>query len=263
MFMRFLFFLVLFLFTTSVVSQSYYEKYNNLSGRYEFYDSKTNVLIGYKTYNSLQKRWETTYVNDNQKSSNKYNETKSSVNTDLLNNALNAKQQRYNYNVQRIKDAVVSINQRIDNNLQPDYELASIVKDKFYKDYVKPLESRNTDYSNDFATNNTINYLNNSLQNMYAELKRMLAEIKNTSNNKSAYTPSPTKTVKSTKEFFPRAQSVVSYAPFFKSPSLSDSERIGTVKDNKVEVLEKYSESVYKVRHGNLTGYMAKLWFNN
>lgn len=100
---------------------------------------------------------------------------------------------------------------------------------------------------------------------MYDEIEKMLLEVQSTptSNRKKSYTSPSTQSVRTVTEKFPKIQSVTSYAPIFKNFSLSASDRIGTVKDNKVEVLEKYSETVYRVRYGNITGYMAKLWFND
>ena len=263
--MRNILFLFLFVFSVSVVGQSStYEKYNNLTRRYEYFDTSTNKLIAYKTYNSLQKRWETTYINNNEKSEQS---TRSDVNFELLNQVAKSKQQRYDYNSQRINSTIESIYNNIYKNFtqdipytakELDYKFAKEVKNKFYKDYVAPLNGKSYDLSSDSKTNEIINYLHNGRRKIVDDIMRDLKM-------QSSQEVSKTKMQKgiTTKEIFPRTQSVVSYAPFFKSPSLSDSQRIGTVKDNKVEVLEKYSESVYKVRHGNVTGYMAKLWFNN
>lgn len=257
---NFLFFLFVGLSVSLFGQTSYYEKYNDLTGRYEYYDSNTNTLVAYKKYNSLQQRWETVYVKEGQNSGTQYSKTKSVVNTELLNQVMSARQQRYDNNVQRVKTVIDNNYQNIDITFRSDLKFANLVKERYYKKYVQALEGQNIDYSNDFSTNSTINYLNSSLKNLYDELEKMMLEVKNSpQSNKS----SRSQTVTPFKETIPRMQKVTSYAPIYKEPDTVNSAKIGSAVDNKVEVLEKYNDKIYKVKSGGVTGYMAKSWFND
>jgi len=58
-------------------------------------------------------------------------------------------------------------------------------------------------------------------------------------------------------------QLVFTFAPILVEPDLVYSKKIGNAIDNNVEVLEKINDSYYKVKSGNVVGYLWSGWFKN
>jgi len=86
--------------TTSCFSQNLVEKYNSLYERYEYYDSRNN-LVGYKKYNSLRDSWE--YYEVGASSYSGGYQPPQVLDYDLLYKALMYKQNQYDTNLQNSK----------------------------------------------------------------------------------------------------------------------------------------------------------------
>lgn len=145
-------------------------------------------------------------------------------------------------------------------------------QDKIIKNETGNLVKKLKPYSaSDFADDNVfkqIQYIFNSVErscyNNYNYLVTQQNEIYSMENEVEYSGQKATKPLKPTvNENIPRTQSVVSYAPIFKTYNLTDSDKIGYAKDNKVEILEKYNDNIYKVKCDGVVGYMAKTWFTN
>ena len=85
--MKNLIFAFVALFSSYLFSQDMTEKYNDLYGRYEYFDKNGN-LVAYKKYNDLYGRWETFFLNAEKRSERK------DENFDLLFKVMEMKQKR-------------------------------------------------------------------------------------------------------------------------------------------------------------------------
>ena len=92
-------------------SQNYTEKYNSTRSRYEYFDSRGN-LIGYKKYNSTSNRWEYTDLQNNS-SRRKYSDPKSPYDWDFIERAMQQKQQAIDNNTNYIYDKIDEFNETI------------------------------------------------------------------------------------------------------------------------------------------------------
>lgn len=62
---------------------------------------------------------------------------------------------------------------------------------------------------------------------------------------------------------FSGVQSVFTYSPILERPDMVNSKQIGKAYNNTVTILEKYSEKYYKVKSGDVIGYLWCGWFKN
>ncbi|MEO5775901.1 MAG: hypothetical protein ABIQ27_03290 [Flavobacterium sp.] len=165
--MKALFTLVIFIFCVSLYSQTSTEKYNSVSDRFETFNSNGD-MISYKTYNSIKGQWETYSVND--KSDGVYH-PQSSVNTDLMQRALQSKQNRFDANKERITAMLnlcyVTIYQKIDS--KTNYTIYTRVYNRFTNEYVTPLNNKSYDFSNTVLTDNIINWLDTGLKTIFSQ----------------------------------------------------------------------------------------------
>lgn len=149
--MKKLFFL--FLISYYSYSQDYTQKWNEYLNRYEFFDKRGN-MTGYKKYNSYLQSWE--YYNLN--SENNYNTVKSSINAELIQNALNSRQESYNRNVRKINDIVDIIKNEFITQSKSS-QIYNIMINRFYKEYINNINNNSYDLSNNSQTDKIINYL--------------------------------------------------------------------------------------------------------
>jgi len=164
--MKKLFFAVLFLFVFSFsFSQNIIEKWNNLTNRYEYYDSNGN-MVAYKVYNSLKGQWETYNIQQTNSS------PQSSINVDLAEKTLNTLQARYDSNILKVRDKIKYIFKSIDylvldvmtkgeNPTELDYKYAEHLKYLFKEQYVNNVEKSGYDYSKNNITYEVLMYLEN------------------------------------------------------------------------------------------------------
>ncbi len=62
---------------------------------------------------------------------------------------------------------------------------------------------------------------------------------------------------------FTGTQAVFTYSPILENPDMINSKQIGQIENDLVTILEKYNEKYYKVKSGNLIGYLWAGWFRN
>lgn len=157
---KILFFILLFFVGLLSFSQTYYEKYNSINGRYEYYDKQTNRMVAFKTYNSINKTWETTYVNGNQQSNGRYipQNQRTDDNFALLQQVMAKKQASFDSNYQKIQNHINSINLQIFEATEEPLT-RSLIED--FDDCVKTLNNKKYDFSSNSKTIEVINYLTN------------------------------------------------------------------------------------------------------
>jgi hypothetical protein len=152
--------IIIFLCNLNSYSQDVYEKYNDLTETYEYYNSN-NELIGYKRYNEIMERWEYHSVKDKQ---NSYRNKKiiSPDNSKNVSRVLLEKQRRHDKNFNKLKRLIRDLKSRIDgisNNTRrrKAHELLNDAIVKFEKKF-------DFDYSNSSHYRSWRKYLINSFE---------------------------------------------------------------------------------------------------
>lgn len=146
-------------------SQTITEKYNSLMNRYEYYNSSGN-MVGYKTYDSLMDTWNYYDVGKQTKAKSNNNYVQP-INLQLVNKALSNKQSRYDYNVQRIQNAINQINENVYNSSYSADVINQSITD-FNEKCLEVLNSKKYDYSSDSKTTEIINWMQSSMRNFVA-----------------------------------------------------------------------------------------------
>ncbi|MBO4234792.1 hypothetical protein [Riemerella anatipestifer] len=147
-------FAILFLLSIMSFSQTQTKRYNSMTKRYEYFDSRGN-MIGYEFYNTMTRQWEY-YENKSQ------NSEPQSLDISNLGNATTILQGRYDSNTAYVQ-------QEINKMIQSVYNLniSNEQKDKIiqtFKDIpLKSVNSQTINYSNLSNANDVLNYLHNSL----------------------------------------------------------------------------------------------------
>lgn len=162
--MKKIIFLLFLLFGCYCFSQSVTERYNSLSKRYEYFNSSGNI-IGYKKYNSLTRQWEYYDLNatEYQRKPRQYGEYIQPHNLDLIERALQQKQQGYDNNFQYVKSTIeymINDVRKWDIDTNTKYQIISQFKDAISKN----LDSRDIDYSSNQQTNVVIDWLLDTLE---------------------------------------------------------------------------------------------------
>jgi len=145
---------VLFLlFSVCVYSQDYTQKWNEYYKRYEYFDSQGN-MTGYKTYNSYTNTWEYFSV----KSQGAYNPTKSNINIELTQRALNSRQERYNANKQILQN-VIDKSYSYMRTFASNDQIYEKVSSRFTNEYFNKINGNSYDLSSKSVTDSLINFL--------------------------------------------------------------------------------------------------------
>lgn len=166
-------------------SQTSTEKWNEYKKQYEYFDSNGN-MTAYKVYNSNKNQWETYNVNSN--SGYQIQPAQQSVNVPLVQKTLSTLQGKYDNNLIRVKNNIQNIYTNIDYIIikemtygepkELDYKYSERVKNIFYTDYIKNVENKKYDFSNNSLTDNVIIYLKEgSIQTIMQELSFLKAEV--------------------------------------------------------------------------------------
>lgn len=145
-------------FTMSLFSQNSTERWNSNLNRYEYFNNYGN-LTGYKTYNSYNQTWEYYKVD----SYNYENQVKSAINIDLIDSALNAKQQRYDNNLRNVR-SVVDVIYNSFKKEATSYVVGEVCKYRFNKEYLSNISGKPYDFSSNSVTNSVILYLINGAE---------------------------------------------------------------------------------------------------
>lgn len=146
---KILLFIIILLCNFDSYSQDVYEKYNDLTETYEYYNNN-NELIGYKRYNEIMERWEYHKVKDKQ---NSYRNKKiiSPDNSKNVSRVLLDKQRRHDENVNKLNRLIRDLKSRIDlitNNTRRRkahelfYDAIEKFENKFDFDYSNPSHYR-------------------------------------------------------------------------------------------------------------------------
>jgi len=103
-------------------SQTTTKKYNDLKNRYEYYQN--GRMIGYEKYNSLRDQWEY-YSTQSSQSTSSYSDPVSTFDADLAMKVLQAKQDRFDYNVKRIEKFLKRLGEHV-YEIEEKYEGSGI-----------------------------------------------------------------------------------------------------------------------------------------
>ncbi|KQT30915.1 hypothetical protein ASG22_19665 [Chryseobacterium sp. Leaf405] len=232
-------------------SQIATKKFNSFQNRYEYFDSNGN-MIGYEKYNSFSKQWEY-YTTNNTSQSRQPTQYRDPQQLDIsaLGNAMTAKQNNYNYNVQQLQNAVNTISDQI-KNLDLSYEQRKLIYDTFQQNCVNEINRTRINYSSANETNRVIQWL-------YDSLNTIIKNVTSTyvSKNETSEPTNPTKQVKT----YTGEQEVFTNSPIYDKPE--NGKQTGYSINNKVIVIEKYNDSTYKVQSGYFEGYMWVGHFKN
>lgn len=169
----------------SCFSQSVTKKYNSFYDRYEYFDPNGN-MISYEKYNSLAKQWEMYNVDGSNISSSTRQPTQyrdpQQLSISDLGNAMTAKQNRYDNNVQQVQSTVNSIYNQI-NNLNVTNEQRQLIHDTFQKSCVNEVNRTRINYSSANETNRVIQWLYDSVNTI---IKNVISSSSVSSNNSSS-----------------------------------------------------------------------------
>ena len=163
------FFAILFLVSIMSFSQTQTKRYNSMTKRYEYFDSRGN-MIGYEFYNTMTRQWE--YYET--KSQNSYQEP-AKVDLSPTLNALSILQDRYDNNVQQVQNNINNISQKIDELDVTNYEREQI-RNAFAKLIAENLSGQKFNYSSASETNRIINWL-------YDSTNRIIKNVTSKENN--------------------------------------------------------------------------------
>lgn len=236
--MKNILYFTILLFSLNLSAQSYTKKYNDLYNRYDYFNNN-GTLIGYKYYDDLYQVWK--YKDLSQVPTSSYIKP---INTELVGKVLNAKQQKYDANVEKIYNTINEIRNKV-YNLNLDPEVIESVWAKFNSQCLDVIDRKKFDYSSSTNTNTVMNFMYESINN-----------IINNTNKKQK--PKYIEQTPYKKEFSGYVETV-SFAPITKEPN-SSSKEIAIVKNGKVEIISKFNDSYYKVKYNNLTGYLLVAW---
>jgi len=223
------------LYSLSGIAQTITEKYNSLQKRYEYFNSSGN-LIGYKTYDSLKQTWN--YYEAIQKQQNNYVEP---INLELINKALASKQARLDNNVQKIEYAIQDISDKI-MSLDVEYEVKNRINDRF-TNMLNNLNTQRLNYNSTSVSSQTINWL-------YTEINRIIPE--ETNRIKSISQKTNLQNVKNGTYV-----TLFRKATIWDSPEMTKAKSLGQMETNVVYVIEKTNSQFYKIKSGNIIGYVT------
>ena len=169
------FFAILFLVSIMSFSQTQTKRYNSMTKRYEYFDSRGN-MIGYEFYNTMTRQWE--YYET--KSQNSYQEP-AKVDLSPTLNALSILQDRYDNNVQQVQNNINNLSNKIDELNVTDSEKEQI-RNAFAKLIAENLSGQRFNYSSASETNRIINWLyestNKIIKNVTSQHKNVTSQYK-------------------------------------------------------------------------------------
>jgi len=170
-------------------------------------------------------------------------------------------QSRYDNNVQRVQQEINSIIYEI-NNLDLTQDQKNEVLKKFKEILANNVNGKNINYSNLNHTNSLLNYLNSSMEIIIQNVKEPKQKI-------AKKETEPTTKIEDTHinpflKTYSGTQAVVTMAPILDRPNMGENEiHIGVAENNTIIILEKINDKFYKIKSGEITGYMCAVWFKN
>lgn len=256
---KYLLIFLMFLLSSRATCQDYYEKWSNIQNRYEYYDTDGN-LVGYKKWSNLHSRWEYhTIKSENNSRITTYPQYENTQDIELINKVLASKQDRYNYNVQRVQNHIDKLSNNFKTISDSEQRIFAL---KELSDVIQSFNKKNPhiDYSSNSHATSVINYFSNAYNDIVSKLSDRYNKI-NSVNNSKARTLTPSGQVHKDKSKFSVNSyvSTFSYAPILDSPETS-AKQIGSVENNKAYILGKENYSYYKIKSGNTIGYISVNW---
>lgn len=231
---------LIFLFSVGLINaQSYTEKYNSLEHRYEYFNSDGN-LAGYKYYDGLNQQWVYKDMNEQPKST-----YINPINEERVSQVLAAKDRKYDVNVDKIRNAINTIREKV-YNLNLNIETKNSIWSDFNSRCLNVIDKKNYDYSNNNTPRVVINF-------MYESIDKIISNnIQPTENN---YRPDPYKEYSGFVE-------LKSSAPFLQYPS-ENSPVKGQIPKGKVQILSRFNALYYEINYNGTTGYIFSAYFKN
>ena len=173
------FFAILFLVSIISFSQTQTKRYNSMTKRYEYFDSRGN-MIGYEFYNKMTRQWEY-YENQSQ------NSEPQSLDISNLGNATTILQGRYDSNTAYVQQEINKMMQSV-YNLDISDEKKSKIIQTFKNFPLNSVNSQTINYSSLSKANDVLNYLNDSLRKIVENVIAGRETYFNTENqNKTNY----------------------------------------------------------------------------
>lgn len=236
---------LLFCLNANVYSQNYTEKYNSTRSRYEYFDSRGN-LIGYKKYNSTSNRWEYTDLQNNS-SRRRYSDPKSPYDWDLIERAMQHKQQAIDNNTNYIYDKIDEFNKAVDFVSQKNGGLTEKQINEI-KQFDRDLKktTNGLDLSNNGDVRSVVSWINS-----------WITYVNSWSNNLNIIHENTTQEyVQIITEGIPSTAYLESSAILWDNPDLTKGKKIGEAKGY-IKILGKVVNSnFYKIERKGLTGYI-------
>lgn len=226
--------LILLFYAMSGIAQTLTKKYNDLNNRHEYFDSQGS-MVGYQFYDNLDNSWK--YYELPKKQESTYIQP---VNITLLNRALASKQSRFDANIQKIDDAISEMRNEIAHS-SISQDVKNSVKRRFNSEYMEVMYSKNYNFSSTSLTSQVINWLRQGFDKIVEQETNI--QPKNQSVQNGTYVT------------LPRKASIWDY------PEIAKAKCIGEMQTNEVYVIEKTNSQFYKIKSGNITGYITAINF--
>lgn len=243
------FVLLLFLFCTMFsFAQSFSEKYNSILGRYEYYNSQGS-LIGYKSYDSVNRQWN--YTDITVKNSN----VSSSINLPLIQQVMESRQSQYNTNSKSIKNLQDNIYSYFDYfSLYLKYPQVSFFQNEISDSGLNYLKVCSNYSGADLGNPNVFQNFQTSLKNIKREVEMIYNKIKHYERDPSYYSTAPSDQIINNQH---QIVNVKNMGTIWDNPNLSKANNIGYVANAQVTIIEKIGDTMYKIKYGKIIGYMT------
>lgn len=239
--------LILFCLNIEIKSQNYTEKYNSTRSRYEYFDSRGN-LIGYKKYNSISNRWEYTDLQNDSKR-RRYSDPKSPYDWDFIERAMQQKQQAIDNNTNYIYEKIDEFNTAVD--------FVSQINGGLTKNQINEIKQFDRDLKK--STNGLDLSNNGSVRSVISWITSWITYVKSWSrNSKITYNNEDQEDIQISTNGVPNTIYLETNTILWDIPDISKGKRIGDVKGN-VKILGKVvNNNFYKIEHNNTVGYIYR-----
>jgi hypothetical protein len=256
---------VILLFCTlifiTIFSQNQTKKWNSISERYEYFNSN-GKLLGYEKYNNILKQWE--YFDSESK--NKYDSYNNSTaefysDLDLQQNATIKHLKYQNNTSQNNYQKILNLVARWDNFILAQ-NYTQNRKTKIINDaHIEINKSiSNVDYTYNLAVNTFAEWITNLYATLQHNTKEM--DVKNTKDETSSNKTLAEEIEEKLGYKIPPSeikegviQEVKNNSPIFEKSDLKG-KKIGEAKNNQVTIIKKINGATYKVKSGDLIGYI-------
>jgi len=258
---QFLITTIIFLFVIGLQAQtaSSSKKWNDLYKRYEYFDSK-GQMIGYEKWNNLYDKWEyfesRNYQQPNTSTYSNY-EYKSPYDIGLIERALAIKQQRYDQKYNNIQN---KINHIWDIAIQKADE--GIASDSHYK-YMENFNEETKKITSNMITNN-YEYVMNWLRDIEINVRSWKAVKSNIVQSQTSKQEQAIQNPPKTEKYPPGLYAVSKGAIINQNPDYNSKILLQMRDGGTVRVIDKVQNTTfYKVEANGTIGYMWVVGFKN